>query len=124
MTPIEILADSLVKLNVTELQELKKVLKDKYGLEEAIPIIATPTIQATKVEEKTIFDVLLKSVSTVTTEKLTAVKIVNKLTQVGLKIAMEMTKSLPVKLKEKVSKEEAEAIKAEFAILNCEVELV
>lgn len=124
MVDINKFADDLVSLNVTELQQLKKVLKDKYGLEETIAVAAAPVVaEVAKVEEQTDFKVLLTKVSEVTTEKLSAVKIVNRILAVGLKSAMDLCKEPPVVLKEKASKEEAESIKAEFAALNAIVEL-
>lgn len=102
-----------------------KVLKDKYGLEEPVAVIATAPIveEAVKVVEKTEFKVVLVKASEETKEKLNAVKVVNRLLGVGLKEAMELTKNPPVILNEKASKEEAEAIRSEFAALNAVVEL-
>jgi ribosomal protein L7/L12 len=122
---IEQHADELVKLSVTDLIELKKVLKDKYGLEinEALSVALKEEIEEVK-EEKTSFKVSLTKVSEETSKKLNAVKEVNRILNVGLKQAMEMVKtSLPVVLNENASNIEAQEIKTTFAAFEAEVEL-
>lgn len=124
MVKVEKLADDLAALNVSELQHLKKYLKEKYGLEETVAVAAAPAVaEVAKVEEQTEFRVLLTGVSDVTSEKLGAVKIVNRMLNVGLKPAMDLIKEPPVILNERASKIEAEAIKAEFNALNATIEL-
>lgn len=123
MVKVEKLADDLAALNVAELQHLKNYLKEKYGLEETVAVAAPVIAEVAKVDEQKEFKVLLTKVSEVSAEKLNAVKVVNRLLNVGLKAAMDLIKEPPVILNEKASKEEAEAIRAEFAALNATVEL-
>jgi large subunit ribosomal protein L7/L12 len=126
MVDVEKFADELVKLSVVELIDLKKVLKEKYGLEinEAMATTKTEEKTVEVVEEKTSFTVKLIKVSEVTSEKLNAVKVVNRiLDNIGLKAAMDLIKEPPVLLKEGISKTDAETIRAEFNALNAVVEL-
>jgi large subunit ribosomal protein L7/L12 len=121
MVDVDKVAEGLVALNVTELIALKKVLKDKYGIEEPIPVTATVIAEEAKVvEEKTEFNVVLQSIGS-GADKLNAVKEINKFNNVGLKQAMELTKSFPSLLKERVSKADAESIKSSLAALNAEI---
>lgn len=126
MKDITKLVDELANLTMVELLEFKKILKEKYGIEESAPIIATTAVveEPVKPEEKTSFNVKLMSVSEVSAEKLNAVKIVNSITNLGLKEAMAFTKNLPGILKENVSKTEGEEIISQLAALNAVVELV
>ena len=124
MADLEKLAQELTSLDVNQLVAFKKILKDKHGLEEPTAVVASVVEEVKeKVAEKTEFKVLLTKVSEVTAEKLNAVKVVNKILNVGLKAAMDLIKEPPVILKEVASKEEAETIRAEFAALNAEIEL-
>ena len=118
-------ADDLVTLTVAELLELKKVLKDKYDLSiNETVVVAQPTAETKLVvEEKNSFDVILTKVSEVTPEKLAAVKIVKRITELGLQDSNAATKTLPFTLKKDVPKEDAEAIKGEFATVNAIIEL-
>ena len=124
MTKTEEFADQLVKLTVTELKDLETVLKEKYGLTIAQATIAQEVIAPIEaVKEKTSFNAILTKVSEETKEKLSSVKEINRITAVGLKAAMEISKNLPFKLKENVSKVEAEGVKNIFAALNATVEI-
>jgi len=118
-------ADDLVTLTVAELLELKKVLKDKYDLSiNETVVVAQPTAETKPViEEKNSFDVILIKVSEITSEKLAAVKIVKRITELGLQDSNAATKTLPFTLKKDVPKEDAEAIKGEFATVNAIIEL-
>lgn len=123
---IEKFADDLVSLDVKQLQTLKKVLKDKYGLEETIPVAAPAAVkeEPVKIVEKSHVNINLTKVSEVVSEKLNAVKVINRLINVGLKPAMDLTKQLPSLISENVVRADAEQFKTEMAALNCEVELV
>jgi ribosomal protein L7/L12 len=123
---IEKFADDLTSLDVKQLQELKKVLKEKYGLEEtvAVSVVAPIVEKVEKVVEKSHVDITLVKVSEVSAEKLNAVKAINKLTNAGLKGSMDLTKILPSTLAKGIVRADAETFKAELAILNCEIELV
>jgi ribosomal protein L7/L12 len=123
MTKVETLVDELVALSVVELLEFKKILKDKYNLEESIAVVAAPIIEPEKVEEKTSFDVILTKIGE-GGDKLSAVKIINNATKIGLKPAMDLTKNLPATLLKGVSKIEAETIKNELSALNATIEIV
>jgi|WetSurMetagenome_2_1015567.scaffolds.fasta_scaffold255255_3 large subunit ribosomal protein L7/L12 len=123
MTNVEQFADQLVTLDVKQLIELKKVLKDKYGLEETVAVTTTIIEEKPIVEEKTHFNVRIIKVSEITAEKLNSVKVINKILECGLKTANDMIKVLPVILKENVPKMEAESIKSELGVLNAIVEL-
>jgi len=124
---VEKVAEDLTSLTIKELIELKKVLKDKYGIEYEPVTVVNSVVEKEpekKVEEKTEFDIKLTRVSEVTKERLDAVKLVNQLTNVGLKEAMNLVKSLPSILKEKVPKLQAEEFKSKLVALNAEVELI
>jgi ribosomal protein L7/L12 len=124
MKHVEELADKLVSLDVKELQHLKGYLKSQYGLEETVPIaVAQPTvIEEKKVVEKAEFDIILTKIGE-GTDKLNSVKEINKLTGVGLKPAMDLTKVLPSVLKEKVARATAEEFKSTMEALNANIEL-
>ena len=123
MEKIEKLVGELVSLTVTELIEFKKILKDKYGLEESVAVVTAVVVEPEKVDEKTEFDVILNKVAD-GSDKLNTVKVINKALNVGLKPAMNLIKNLPVTLLKKVSKSEAESLKNELVLLNAEVEIV
>ena len=116
-------AAELVKLSVTELIELKKVLKEEYGLEinESISV-AKEEVKEEVTEVKTSFNVTLTKIPD-GAQKLSAVKLINNFTSVGLKPSMDMTKSLPCVIKENVPVTEAEAFKSEMAALEAIIEL-
>ena len=106
------------------MNELAKILKDDYGIE---PAAAAPVMAAggggaaaAAVEEKTAFDVILKAAGG---QKLTVVKVVKDLTGLGLKEAKDLVDQAPKPVKEGVSKEEAESIKAKLTEAGAEVEV-
>lgn len=125
MNNIEKLADALASLTPAELSELIKVLKDKYHL--VAVTFAPPKVEAAEViaveEKKTAFRIDLVKTSDVTTERLGAVKIVNRIMNIGLKAANDLTKTLPVTIIDNIPTIEAEALKAEFAVFNAEIKL-
>ncbi|MCM8830055.1 MAG: 50S ribosomal protein L7/L12 [Candidatus Omnitrophica bacterium] len=115
------------KLSALELSELAKKLEEKFGIEGMIgpaTIMSSPAGSAgtveEKKEEKTTFDVILKSAGA---NKIQAIKVVREITNFGLKEAKEFVESLPKPLKEKVSKEEAEEIKKKMAAIGAEVDV-
>ena len=124
MADLNAIAEQLVNLTVKEVNELKTILKDEYGIE---PAAAAPVMvagggggAAEAVEEKTEFDVILKSAGAA---KLKVVKLVKTLTGKGLKDAKEIVDNAPSTIKEAVSKEEAESLKAQLEGEGAEVEL-
>jgi large subunit ribosomal protein L7/L12 len=124
MADINALAGQLVELTVKEVSELLGVLKDKYGIEPAAAAVAVagPAAggDAAEVAEKSTFDVILKSAGPA---KLQIVKLVKDLTGLGLKEAKAVVDAAPSPIKEGVSKEEAESLKAQLVEAGAEVEL-
>jgi large subunit ribosomal protein L7/L12 len=124
MADLKQLAEELVNLTVKEVNELAGILKDEYGIEPAAAAVAVAGPAAGGAEEvaaeQTEFDVILKAAGQ---SKLAVVKLVKELTGLGLKEAKEVVDTAPKALKEKVSKDEAEALKAQLEEAGAEVEL-
>jgi len=123
MADIKKFAEELVNLSVKDVQELAKVLKEEYGIEPAAAAVAVaaPAAAAAAVEvEQTQFDVILKSAGQA---KLQIVKIVKEITGLGLKEAKDLVDAAPKAIKEKVSKAEAEQVKAQLEEAGGEVEI-
>ena len=122
MADLKDFAEKLVNLTVKEVNELATILKDEYGIEPAAAaVMAGPAgAGAEAVEEKSEFDVILKAAGG---SKLAVVKLVKELTGAGLKDAKELVDNAPSPIKEGVSKDEAEALKAQLEEAGAEVEL-
>ena len=124
MADIKNLGDSLVNLTVKEVNELANYLKEEYGIEPAAAAVAVAAPAAgggeAAVEEKSSFDVILKSAGA---SKLAVVKVVKELTGLGLKEAKDAVDAAPAPIKEGVSKDEAEALKKQLEEAGAEVEL-
>ncbi len=123
MADIKKFAEELVNLTVKEVQELATILKEEYGIEPAAAAVAVAAPAAgagEAVAEKTEFDVILKSPGGA---KLQIVKVVKELTGLGLKEAKELVDAAPKAVKEKISKAEAEQIKAAIEEAGGEVEV-
>lgn len=123
MADLNAFAEQLVNLTVKEVNELAQILKEEYGIEPAaaaVAVAAGPAAGAAAAEEKTAFDVVLKSAGA---EKLKVVKLVKEQTGLGLKEAKELVDGAPSTIKEGVDKAEAEALKAALAEVGAEVEL-
>lgn len=124
MADIKAIAEELVNLTVKEVNELATILKDEYGIEPAAAAVAVPAGPAAggaaAAEEKTAFDVVLKSAGSA---KLQVVKAVKEACGLGLKEAKDLVDGAPSKLKEGVAKEEAEALKKALEEAGAEVEL-
>jgi large subunit ribosomal protein L7/L12 len=124
MADIQSLGDSLVNLTVKEVKELADYLKETYGIEPAAAAVAVAAGPAAggeaAAEEKTSFDVILKSAGA---QKLAVVKVVKELTGLGLKEAKDAVDAAPAPIKEGVSKDEAEALKKQLEVAGAEVEL-
>jgi large subunit ribosomal protein L7/L12 len=126
MADLKAFAEQLVNLTVKEVNELAAILKDEYGIEPAVA--AAPAMVAgagaaaeeAAVEEKTSFDVILKSAGAA---KLKVVKSVKELTGLGLKEAKDLVDGAPKPLKEGVTKDEAEALKKQLEEAGAEVEI-
>lgn len=123
MADLKAFAEQLVSLTVKEVNELAKILKDEYGIEPAAAAavaVAAPAAGPAEAEEKTSFDVILKSAGQA---KLAVVKLVKELTSLGLKEAKELVDAAPKAIKEGVSKDEAQALMKQLQEAGAEVEL-
>lgn len=124
MADLKDFAEKLVNLTVKEVNELATILKDEYGIEPAAAAVAVSAGGAAaggeEVEEQSEFTVMLKAAGA---SKLAVVKLVKELTGAGLKEAKELVDNAPSPIKEGVSKDEAEALKAQLEEAGAEVEL-
>jgi large subunit ribosomal protein L7/L12 len=125
MADLKALAEELVNLTVKDVNELADILKTEYGIEPAAAAVAVAGPVAGGGDEEaaavqTEFDVILKAAGQ---SKLAVVKLVKELTGLGLKEAKEVVDSAPKAIKEKVSKDEAEALKTQLEEAGAEVEL-
>ncbi len=123
MADLKAFAEQLVNLSVKEVNELAKILKDEYGIEPAaaaVAVAAPAAGGAAAAAEKSTFDVILTSAGGA---KLQIVKIVKDITGLGLKEAKDLVDGAPKAVKEGVSKEEAESIKAQLTEAGAEIEL-
>ncbi|ALJ04631.1 50S ribosomal protein L7/L12 [Pseudalgibacter alginicilyticus] len=123
MADLKDFAEQLVNLTVKEVNELATILKDEYGIEPAAAAavaVAGPAAGGDAEEAQTEFDVILKAAGG---SKLAVVKLVKELTGLGLKEAKELVDGAPSAIKEAVSKDEAEALKASLEEAGAEVEL-
>lgn len=123
MADLNKLAEEIVGLTLLQAQELKTILKDKYGIEPAaggaVMMAAAPAAAAEAVEEKTEFDVVLLEAGA---NKINVIKVVRELTGLGLKEAKDLTEA-GGKIKEGVSKADAEAMKKKFEDAGAKAEL-
>ncbi|MCL2561533.1 MAG: 50S ribosomal protein L7/L12 [Rikenellaceae bacterium] len=123
MADLKKLAEELVNLTVKEVSELAAILKEEYGIEPAAAAVAIAAPAAggdAAPAEKSTFDVIL---TTAGQAKLQVVKVVKEITNLGLKEAKDLVDAAPKAVKEGVSKEEAESIKAQLEDAGAEVEL-
>jgi len=125
MANLKEIAETLVNLTVKDVNDLATILKDEYGI---TPAAAAPVMVASgggggggeAAAAQTEFDVILKNGGQ---KKLEVVKIVKAITNLGLKEAKDLVDNAPQKVKEKVSKEEAESIKQQLVDGGAEVEV-
>ena len=124
MADVKTLAEKLVSLTVKEVQELADFLKTEYGIEPAAATVVAAAggdgAGAAAVEEKTAFNVVLKSAGA---SKLNVVKMVKDITGLGLKEAKDMVDGAPKTIKEGVSKAEAEEITNKLKEAGADVEI-
>jgi large subunit ribosomal protein L7/L12 len=124
MADLKSFAEQLVNLSVKEVNELAKILKDEYGIEPAAAAVAVAPAaggaQGAAPAEKSTFDVILKSAGGA---KLQIVKLVKDITGLGLKEAKDLVDAAPKAVKEGISKEEAESIKAQLTEAGAEIDL-
>ena len=117
------LIEEVKALTVLELSELVKALEEEFGVSAAAPAavaVAAPAAAAPAAEEKTEFDVILKSAGS---NKINVIKVVREITGLGLKEAKAVVDEAPKPVKEGVSKDDAEAIKAKLTEAGAEVEV-
>ena len=121
MADIKKLAEELTKLTILEANELKEHLKDEYGIEPAaVAVAAGPAAGAEAADEKTEFTVTLKEVGS---GKVAVIKAVKEITGLGLGEAKAIVDGAPATVKEKVSKDDAEAAKKQLEEAGATVEL-
>jgi len=125
----EELIQAIDEMTVLELSELVKALQEKYGVSAAAPVAVAampgtmpgaPAEAAPAAEEKTSFDVVLAAAGD---NKLQVIKVIREITQLGLKEAKDLVEGAPQKVKEGVSKEEAEEIKKKLEEAGAKVEI-
>ncbi len=123
MADLKAFAEQLVNLSVKEVNELAQILKEEYGIEPAaaaVAVAAGPAAGAAAEEEKSAFDVVLKSAGA---SKLQVVKAVKEACGLGLKEAKDLVDGAPSTIKEGVAKADAEALKKQLEEAGAEVEL-
>ena len=125
MADLKQLAEKMVNLTVKEVNELAGILKDEYGIEPAAAAVAVAAAgagggEADAVAEQTEFDVILKAAGQ---SKLAVVKLVKELTGLGLKESKTLVDEAPKAIREKISKDEAEALKNQLEEAGAEVEV-
>ena len=123
MADVKVLAEELVNLTVKEVNELATILKEEYGIEPAaaaVAVAAAPAAGEAAPAEKSTFDVILKSAGQA---KLQVIKVVKELAGLSLGDAKALVDAAPKAIKEGISKEEAESIKAALEEAGAEVEL-
>ena len=117
------LIEEVKALTVLELSELVKALEEEFGVSAAAPAavaVTAPAAAAPAAEEKTEFDVVLKSAGA---NKINVIKVVKEVTGLGLKEAKALVDEAPKTVKEGASKDDAEALKAKLTEAGAEVEL-
>jgi large subunit ribosomal protein L7/L12 len=123
MSKINEILDAVKGLTVLELAELVKAFEEEFGVSAAAPaaVAAAPVASAAAaVEEKTEFDVILAEAGD---KKINVIKVVREVTGLGLKEAKDLVDGAPKAVKEKVSKEDAESIKAKLVEAGAKVDV-
>ncbi len=116
------IVEDIKSLSILELNELVKAIEEEFGVSAAAPVAVAGAgaAAAAPVEEKTEFDVVLKSFGA---KKLEVIKVVREVTGLGLKEAKDLVEGAPKTIKEGLSKEDAEALKEKLAATGAEVEI-
>ena len=123
MSKVAEIIESVKGMTVLELAELVKALEEEFGVSAAAPVAMMGSSGSggrAEEEEQTEFDVILKTIGD---KKINVIKVVREITGLGLKEAKDLVDSAPKTVKEKVNKEEAEAIKAKLVENGAEVEI-
>ena len=118
----EQIMEAIEQMTVLELSELVKALEEKFGVSAAAPVAvaAAPAAAAAVVEEQTEFDVILTSPGA---GKINVIKVVREVTGLGLKEAKDLVDGAPKTVKEKISKADAEALKAKLVEAGASVDI-
>ncbi|BDH63677.1 50S ribosomal protein L7/L12 [Ureibacillus massiliensis 4400831 = CIP 108448 = CCUG 49529] len=116
----EQILEAIKEMTVLELNDLVKAIEEEFGVTAAAPVAVVGGAGAAAAEEKTEFDVVLASAGD---QKIKVIKVVREITGLGLKEAKELVDNAPKPLKEGVSKEEAEDIKAKIEEVGASVEV-
>ena len=127
-TAVETIVDQISGMTALELADLKKALEDKFGVTAAAPMMGMPMMMpgmgggdaAPAAEEKTEFDVILSAAGD---QKLQVIKVVRELTGLGLKEAKDLVDGAPQPIKQAVSKDEADKIKAQVEEVGGKIEI-
>ena len=114
--------ETIKSLTILELADLVKAVEEEFGVSAAAPVAVAGAAGAAApaAEEKTEFDVVLKSFGA---KKLDVIKVIREITGLGLKEAKELVEGAPKTIKEGLSKEDAEAMKAKIVATGAEVEI-
>ncbi|RHW36235.1 50S ribosomal protein L7/L12 [Lysinibacillus yapensis] len=112
--------EAIKAMTVLELNDLVKAIEEEFGVTAAAPVAVVGGAGAAAAEEKTEFDVVLASAGD---QKIKVIKVVREITGLGLKEAKEVVDNAPKALKEGVSKEEAEEIKAKLEEVGASIEV-
>lgn len=117
---IEQILEAIEQMKVTELNELVKAAEEKFGVSASAPVMVAGAAGGAAAEEKTEFDVVLANAGS---SKVKVIKVVREITGLGLKEAKDLVDNAPKTLKEGVSKEEAEEMKAKLEETGASVEV-
>ena len=117
---IEQILEAIEQMKVTELNELVKAAEEKFGVSASAPVMIAGAAAGAAAEEKTEFDVVLANAGA---SKVKVIKVVREVTGLGLKEAKDLVDNAPKTLKEGVSKEEAEEMKAKLEETGATVEV-
>ncbi|MFZ5980923.1 MAG: 50S ribosomal protein L7/L12 [Candidatus Zixiibacteriota bacterium] len=122
---IEEIVDKIAALSAMDLAELSKAIQDKFGVTAAAPVAMMPGMMpagggAAAAEEQTEFTVVLAAAGE---KKIQVIKVVRELTSLGLKEAKDLVEGVPAKVKEGISKSEAESVKSKLEEVGATVEI-
>src|SRR5512136_1026137 len=125
MAQIEQFVEQIKGMTVLELNELVKALESEFGVSAAaaampMAVAGAPAAAAEQAEEKTEFDIILEDAGD---KKINVIKVVREVTSLGLKEAKDLVEGAPAKVKEGISKQEAEEIKKKFADAGAKVKV-
>ncbi|MDA8097100.1 MAG: 50S ribosomal protein L7/L12 [Desulforudis sp.] len=124
MSKVNEIIEVVKGLTVLELSELVKAMEEEFGVSAAAPVAAVAAMPAAAPaaveEEQTEFDVILKTIGD---KKINVIKVVREITGLGLKEAKELVDNAPKPVKEKIAKDEAEAIKAKLEEVGAGIEI-